>query len=89
VIAIGERHEYVFGVWDGDPTSFRTCLLCVEIRAHFACNGWIFGRLWHDLRENFLPEMKAGGPCMEGLSPAAKTRLFEERLAQLGLGGDS
>lgn len=63
--------------------TFRTCLSCVEIRDHFECEGWIFGQLWADLHENFIPEMKAGGPCMEGLSPAAKQRLFNTRLEWL------
>ena len=63
-----------------------TCELCVEIRDHFACNGWIFGQLWEDLENNFFPEMVAGGPCMEGLSPTAKAALFEERTRWL-LGG--
>lgn len=76
----GDRYEYVSGVWDGCPGSHKTCLSCVEIRDHFACDGWIFGQLWSDLRENFFPDMKAGGPCMEGLSPAAKARLFDERM---------
>lgn len=36
-----------------------------------------------DLEENFFPDMKAGGPCMEGLSPAAKARLFDRRMKWL------
>jgi hypothetical protein len=61
--------------WD----EWRTCLLCVEIRDHFACDGWIFGRLWEDLEQNFFPDMKMGGPCMRGLSPAAKSALVDAR----------
>lgn len=85
-IAKGDRYEYVSGIWDRQPLVYKTCLLCVEIRNHFACeSGWIYEQLWEDLRENFFPEMKAGGPCMEGLSPAAKARLFERRLTWLGV----
>ena len=32
-IAPGDSHEYVFGVWDGEPGSFRTCSHCLELRA--------------------------------------------------------
>ena len=32
-IAPGESHQYVFGVWDGDPGSFRTCSSCLELRS--------------------------------------------------------
>lgn len=79
-IAKGTRHEVVRGMWGGSWSRFRTCLSCVEIRNHFQCTGWIYGQLWSDLEENFYPDMKAGGPCMQGLSPEAKARLFERRL---------
>ena len=76
----GQRYEYASGVWDGRPDSFKTCLLCVEIRNHFACEGWIYEQLWGDLRENFFDDMKMGGPCMQGLSPAAKQKLIDARM---------
>lgn len=81
-IAKGESHEIDKGLWDGRWDTFRTCLLCVEIRGHFDCGGgWIYECLWSDLEENFFPDMRAGGPCMDGLSPAAKGKLFDMRLA--------
>lgn len=79
VISVGAKYERTSGKWDGHMDTHKTCLSCVEIRDHFACNGFIFGQLWHDLRANFFPDMRAGGPCMEGLSPEAKQRLFEKR----------
>lgn len=82
-IVPGQKYEYCSGIWDGSPSAFKTCLSCVEIRNHFACDGWIFGELWRDLEENFFPDMKAGGPCMEGLSPEAKGRLFDLRMKWL------
>lgn len=85
VIAKGVKHEYACGMWDGSWSTYRTCLSCVEIRNHFACNGWIYEQVWSDIEENFFPDMAAGGPCMEGLSPEAKGRLFELRLKWLGL----
>lgn len=82
-IAVGATYERVTGIWDGSAGAFATCLSCVEIRDHFACDGFTFGELWRDLEDHFFPDMKAGGPCMEGLSPAAKGRLFERRMAWL------
>jgi hypothetical protein len=76
----GDLYERSVQGSDGDISVYKTCLSCAEIRRHFACNGWIWGQLWSDLRQNFMPGMVAGGPCMEGLSPAAKARLFESRL---------
>lgn len=79
-IAKGVTYEYASGIWDGRPDSFKTCLPCAEIRNHFACGGWIYGQLWSDLHENFFPDMTAGGPCMTGLSPAAKQWLIDSRM---------
>jgi hypothetical protein len=83
-IPTGVKYEKFSGIWDGSPNRYKTCLSCVEIRDHFACEeGYLFGQLWEDMEANFFPDMKAGGPCMEGLSPAAKGRLFELRLTWL------
>jgi hypothetical protein len=80
-ISAGARYEYVSGIWDRRANSYKTCLSCVEIRKHFSCGGgWIYGEVWSQLEENFFPDMKAGGPCMAGLSPGAKARLFERKL---------
>jgi len=76
----GAKYERIKGCWDGAWSTYSTCLSCVEIRDHFACNGFLFGSLWSDLEENFFPEMKMGGPCMEGLSPEAKLRLVTLRM---------
>lgn len=79
-IKAGDRYEYTSVLGSGGHWwTARTCLSCVEIRNHFACNGWTSGQVWSDLQENFFPNMKAGGPCMQGLSPAAKDRLFTLR----------
>lgn len=77
----GERHERYTLLSDGRWDTYRTCLSCVEIRNHFACNGWLFGQVWEDMAEEFLPNLRAGGPCLEGLSPAARGRLFDLHLA--------
>jgi hypothetical protein len=78
----GTKHEADSGLWDGAFDTVRTCLSCAEIRNHFLCggSGYEIGQLWEDLENNFFPDMKAGGPCLDGLSPEAKYRLFEERL---------
>lgn len=45
----GIRYELYTSVCDGSLYTAKTCLSCVEIRNHFACGGWVFGRLWEDL----------------------------------------
>jgi hypothetical protein len=86
VIAAESKYEYTSGIWDGRASTYKTCLACVEIRNHFSYDGWVFGLLWSDMEENFFPDMKASAPCMDGLSPAAKDRLFTLRNAWLGAG---
>jgi hypothetical protein len=39
----------------------------------------LFGEVWNQLEENFFPDMKAGGPCMTGLSPEAKRFMIDRR----------
>ena len=79
-ISVGDRYEKTSGVWDGRPDTFKTCLPCADVRDHFACNGFVYGEVWSQLRENFFPEMKCGGQCMEGLSPRGKRKLIDERM---------
>lgn len=85
-IAPGQQYERCTGLWDHGFDTFATCLSCVEIRDHFRCDGegCEIGQLWSDLRDNFFPTMKAGGPCMEGLSSDARARLFAKRLEWMG-----
>lgn len=78
----GELHKHVTSLFDGSWSTHRTCLLCDEIGNHFSCGGGrITETLWDDLEENFFRDMAMGGPCMQGLSPAAKTKLVERRMA--------
>ena len=83
-ISVGTKHKLIKMLYDGAWESYRICTLCDEIGKHFACGqSRVIGALWTDLEENFFPDMKAGGPCMEGLSPEAESRLFEARTAWL------
>jgi hypothetical protein len=82
-IKVGDRYENATGLWDGHWSTYRTCLSCVEIRNHFACSGWLYEHVWSDIEENMFPDMRAGGQCLDGLSPAAKARLFDLRMTWL------
>ena len=80
-ITRGEQHVYTTMLFDGAWSSYRMCLLCTEIGDHFSCGrGRILETLWSDLEENFFPDMKCGGQCMTGLSPAAKRKLIDARM---------
>lgn len=85
-ISVGSLHEKFVCLHDGHWSRYRTCLLCKEIRDHFACGrGYCIGVLWEELEDNFLPNMKAGGPCLEGLSARAKECLFHAWRAWKGI----
>lgn len=80
-IVKGEKHSRIGMFFDGAWSSWRECLLCEEIGDHFSCGGGrVSGTLWEDLEQNFFPDMAMGGPCMQGLSPAAKLMLVEKRM---------
>jgi hypothetical protein len=75
-ISPGQRYVIHVGIWDWEWSRYKQCIECDEIQRHFACTSYIYGELWPDLREIFFPTMVAGGPCMDGLSAAAKGKMF-------------
>lgn len=52
-IPVGTEYEHTWGVWEGDESTFSTCLACARIRTDFCCDGVGFGELWLTLREAF------------------------------------
>lgn len=54
-IRIGERHEYVFGVWGGTSGQARTCSHCLDIRTFVnnsvPCFCWAHGNMLEDAQE--------------------------------------
>lgn len=82
-INIGDKYSYTTSLFDGSWSTTKMCLSCKEIGDHFACGGRVIGMLWEELEEYFFPDMKAGGPCLDGLSPSNKQRLFDRRTVWL------
>ncbi len=41
----GERYEYVFGVWDGDQSTYKTCADCESVRTYFFCDQYNYGEV--------------------------------------------
>lgn len=44
----GEKYQYISGIWDGRPSSFKTCKQCATIRDEYFCGCAMLG----DLREH-------------------------------------
>ena len=47
-IKVGEHHERVKGVWDGEWRTHRTCEPCTRIRWEYCCS-WTYGSLAEDI----------------------------------------
>lgn len=74
----GEQYEKHVGRYDGQLLTYRTCLLCVEIRTVFSCGkGWMYESLWDDLREYGFEHLTTASPCFTKLSAAAKAFTLE------------
>lgn len=76
VIKIGELYETSAQLYDGSFSTFRTCLLCVEIRDKIFCS-WIYGMMWDDLAEENVFTIS-----LEGLSGPAIEKI--EKFWRLG-----
>lgn len=46
----GQKYNYVFGVWEGMPDTYRTCLPCNNIRERYCFHGFYFGNLRDQIR---------------------------------------
>lgn len=78
LIKSGERYEYVFGSWDSNTSTHRTCLDCVSLRDTFF-NSWAYGEVLGDLIE-YLDDVYYEVPesCIAGLTPKARAWVCNE-----------
>lgn len=65
VIPIGSQYEQTFTVFEGDAVTYRTCMVCVEIRDTFHCgedrNQPLIGELWDNIGESGFYESLSEG----------------------------
>lgn len=73
----GEKYEYVSGIWDGRPESYKTCLDCVSLRETFF-DSWCYTQVWDDFNDEFgcvgavVPEA-----CIAKLTPGARAKVCQ------------
>ena len=81
LIEPGERYEYVFEIYDGDPQSHKTCMTCGQMgRELLGCI--LHGRVWQDIHEHYC----ADDDCICEL-PARRDRMRVARtLRQRSIG---
>ena len=75
----GDRHEYAFGVSDGNTYQPRTCLTCVELRQfitiNIPCFCWAHGNLFEDARNAVEAAYHAAADEVRGLAFGLGRRL--------------
>lgn len=77
LMPIGEVHERVKGVWEGEIATYRTCLICKEIRTAYACNGFSYGALWEEMNDYLFAEMNES--CFDRLTTTVAKKYLRER----------
>lgn len=50
----GTIHHADTGLWDGGWDTYRTCMLCAQVRKDFMECGYTYGELWMELREALM-----------------------------------
>ena len=73
----GDKHEHISGIWDGEPSRFRTCLTCVEIRDVFFCDEYAYGEVLQDLYDHLCYLTNLPCECLAQLSPKARKVVCE------------
>jgi hypothetical protein len=51
VINIGDKYNTQKEVHDGDFSTHKTCIPCMEVRDTYLTRGYFWGQIWEDLRE--------------------------------------
>ncbi len=74
-IAPGERHEYVFMVFEGDPSQWRTCAHCrvAQEWLSIVCYTWLTGGLAYEMEEHW-------DEASDSTNPIHADRLFLGRM---------
>ena len=50
-INIGDKYHKVTGKWEGNFSTYKTCMTCDNIRNHYCSSGFYFGSLREQIRE--------------------------------------
>jgi hypothetical protein len=69
----GQKYSHFSSKNDGRIWTSRTCLSCEDIREALYCDGYYFGRMWHDITEQIFKERGLTVACIDKLqTPEAK-----------------
>ncbi len=72
LIRVGEQYQYVFGVWDGYPSSQYVCEHCRDIRTfvknNIPCFCWCYGSMLDDAKEAIQEAYIRAGDEVRGVA---------------------
>ena len=84
VIEVGKSYHVASGKGDGEFWSFKTCMICREIRAAFSCEGETFGGIFWEEMEYCFEALNTS--CFDKLTtPEAKAELQRRWMKWKGL----
>jgi hypothetical protein len=72
IISVGEKYEYVFGKWEGETNTFKTCSDCYDIRMFVKnsvpCFCWAYGNVEGDALDAVEGAYYRAGEEVKGLA---------------------
>ena len=75
----GECYQFCKMFFEGEWSSYRTCLACAEIRKAFSCEGECVGGLFWDQMEELFADITISGDCLNKLKSQEAKRYFAQR----------
>lgn len=75
----GERYEHFSTKYEDRIFTIKTCATCAEIREALYCDGYVFGRMWEDIREQFFEQGGLNIACVDKLSTVAAKEVLTRR----------
>jgi len=76
-INIKDEYEYLKGNWDGQYSTFKTCLPCLSVRNTMFKDGYCFGMIWNDVIENIFENGGMPENCISRLHPIARGKICD------------
>lgn len=71
----GDHYEYISGIWDGDPQTYKTCLDCKSVKDVFF-DSWTYTQVWDDFYSNFYPD-NIPEKCIAALTPNSRAKICQ------------
>ena len=76
-INIGEEYEHAKCCWDGDITTYKTCLSCVSVREMMFPAGWSYEMMWEDVSDFISDNGGLNESCLSKTHPKAREKMCE------------